>query len=116
MNDERFVYLIDKAYSLLALVIKFGIPAWAAVRIAEALAGKTTLASVAIDIFKAEPSLAGYLIAFVVAILWALVERRLRRRKTKYLHRRIKRLEERLDADRSSSMLTESGDTNPRDK
>jgi hypothetical protein len=48
--------------------------------------------------------------------IWALVERRLRHRKTEALQNRIIDLEKRIDPRRSSSGLTPIGKTNPRDK
>ena len=121
MKDEFdriwLVHVIDKVYSLIALAIRFGFPSWAAVKIAEALAGKTTLANVGIEVFRGYNFL-GWLAALIiaVAITWALLERGLRKRKTVYFQRRIKRLEKQIDPNRSSSMLTEAGDTNPKDK
>jgi len=50
------------------------------------------------------------------AAVWAIVERSLRRRKTEALQGRIIELEQGLDPRRSSSGLTPTGKTNPRDK
>jgi hypothetical protein len=47
----------------------------------------------------------------VVAILYGLVERELRRRKTAYLQGRIAKLESKIDPDRSSSGLNKRGET-----
>ena len=116
-EDRRFllVHAVDKIYSLLALVVKFGFPSWVIVSVAKELAGKTTLANVAISVFKGYTALVWLLIP-AAAVVWALVERDLRKRKTAYLYRRIKHLEQKLDPNRSSSALMEAGDTNPTDK
>lgn len=50
----------------------------------------------------------------IVAILYGLVERELRRRKTAYLHGRITMLEKTIDPSRSSSGLNTRGET-PKD-
>jgi hypothetical protein len=50
------------------------------------------------------------------AAAWALIERTLRRRKTETLQNRIISLEKELDPRRSSSSLTSTGKTNPRDR
>jgi hypothetical protein len=50
------------------------------------------------------------------AAVWALVERTLRHRKTEALQTRIIELEKGIDPRRSSSGLTPTGKTNPRDK
>jgi len=50
-----------------------------------------------------------------LAIVWAMKERALRRRKTEYFQSRIRSLEQRLDPERTSSKLTPGGDTNPED-
>ena len=107
--------MVDKIYSLLALALKLGFPSWVIVRVTEELAGKTTLANVAINIFRGyNPRV--WLLILMVVITWALVERWLRKRKTVYFQQRIKQLEKHLDPNRSSSMLTEAGDTNPKDR
>ena len=49
-------------------------------------------------------------------VLWALWERSLRRRKTQTLTTRIQELETRLDPNRTSSGLLDTGDTHPDDK
>lgn len=51
-----------------------------------------------------------------VATVWALIERRLRQRKTDNLQGRIRDLETKLDIKRTTSGLTTKGQTNPRDK
>ena len=109
-------FMADRIYSLLALLIRVGIPAWMVVRVFEEIAGKATLASVAIGFFQGDNAARWYLLVLVLVVIWALLERRLRKRKTRSFHRRIKSLEKLRDSNRTSSMLTEAGDTNPMDK
>lgn len=49
-------------------------------------------------------------------VLWAAIERVLRKRKTKQLTERIRYLESQLDSQRTSSGLLPTGDTNPSDE
>lgn len=78
-------------------------------------AGETTVVSVALNVladvkFALTLSLAGG------AAIWASFERLAKQRKTKYLQDRIIELETIIDPNRSSSGLTRSGGTNPRDR
>jgi len=109
------LFLFDKCYSLASIALRYGIPAWAAVEIAEILAGKTTLANIALSFAQSNSDQLQYLV-WGILILWALAERWLRKQKTRYLHRRVLDCEKRLDPNRSSSHLTEAGDTNPEDR
>lgn len=52
----------------------------------------------------------------LVFVLWAAIERALRKRKTKQLTKRIRYLESQLDSQRTSSGLLPTGDTNPSDE
>jgi membrane protein implicated in regulation of membrane protease activity len=79
------------------------------------LAGQNTAVSLGLNL------LADFKMTIAIALTgsaaaWAMIERVLRQRKTKYLQDRIKQLEERLDPDRSSSELTRTGKTNPKDR
>jgi hypothetical protein len=47
---------------------------------------------------------------------WAVAERKIRQRRVRELHVRIKELETAIDPNRSSSKLTLEGKTNPRDR
>lgn len=49
------------------------------------------------------------------AFLWAILERKTRQRKMKRMEAKIRELESRLDANRSSSNLTVESKTNPED-
>ncbi|MFF0919072.1 hypothetical protein ACFYE8_05145 [Rhizobium leguminosarum] len=78
-------------------------------------AGENTAVTVALNIladvkFALTITLAG------AASTWAVFERIAKQRKTKYLQDRIIELETTIDPNRSSSGLTRSGKTNPRDR
>lgn len=49
-------------------------------------------------------------------VTWAVAERKIRQRRVRELHVRIKELETAIDPNRSSSKLTLEGKTNPRDR
>jgi Flp pilus assembly protein protease CpaA len=84
----------------------------------ETLGGQDTKLSIAFSlVFSAFAEL-----KFALAIagvsgttIWAVAERKLRHRKVDYLQKRIKRLETAIDASRSSSGLTTTGQTHPGD-
>lgn len=80
-----------------------------------ALAGEATLVDVSLLYTKKASSLwwAGLAGA---AVMWALVERKLRRRKSRSMGDHIKQLENMIDSRRSSSGLRPDGTTNPEDK
>ncbi len=87
---------------------------WLAIK---ALAGQQTSVSVSAALsVLADARIALFASLTGVSALWAVVERRLRLRKTEYLQNRIIALEKQLDARRTSSGLTSQGKTNPRDK
>jgi len=52
----------------------------------------------------------------LLGIFYGLLHSRLRKRAIKYLHKRIKKLETTIDEERSSSGLTEKGETPREDK
>lgn len=128
-HDFR-MFLVDRVTTVLMLAVKAVIAlglTYCLVLIVEALAGKETTATVAIGVeantnifieFLAKFAL-GYKWAWVmavVAVIYGLAERELRRRKTAYLQNRIIELEQQLDPNRESSTLTVRGETNPKDK
>ena len=101
---------------------KYGMFAWLGhyvVEIAEALAGRVTIADISVGLSllaKEHTSQVGLAISTIVSTTWAILERRLRRRSIKRLGRKAANAEIQEDPDRSTSSLTESGDTNPRDR
>lgn len=81
------------------------------------LAGKDTYADIFVGIF-ANAEISVYL-SYAVggsATIWALMERKLRGDKTREMASRIQELEQKIDPGRSSSHLTERGQTRPEDK
>jgi hypothetical protein len=108
---------IDGIADILALLIKSAMwvaLAYFALLAIRALAGRTTSATFALAVHwlsserKAEVS--AWIVAFV-AIIYGMFERSLRKRKTSYMQERIRSLESKMDPDRTSTGLTESGDT-----
>ncbi|QOJ19983.1 MAG: hypothetical protein HRU77_04295 [Gammaproteobacteria bacterium] len=83
----------------------------------DALAGKTTITNVVLSYLKAKESDFGmpWILAFIF-FLWAIFERKERRRKTEQLHKHNRKLEMIINPDRSSSGLLPTGETNPKDE
>src|SRR5438046_227608 len=74
-------------------------------------------ANIAVHLFSVLESRAKWAWGIAVfAILYGIAERQLRRRKTAYLQGRIVKLEEMIDQHRSSSGLSERGETRTEDK
>ncbi|MCL2715640.1 MAG: hypothetical protein FWD68_13900 [Alphaproteobacteria bacterium] len=85
----------------------------------EVLAGQATDVSIALSLALNALVTLKFAVALGVTMAaagWAVVERYLRLRKVDYLQGRIRELERRTDPDRSTSGLTTSGRTNPKDK
>jgi hypothetical protein len=81
------------------------------------LAGKVTDANIVMTLLSKTQF--NFVVTFGVSgfgIAYGLLQRRLKEDTVKRLHARIAQLEERLDAKRSSSQLTKSGRTNPKDR
>jgi len=81
------------------------------------LAGKTTIANVVVN-FLGNLKLSET-VAWIFGIggtIYGYAERRQRQKTIQRQHGRVKTLEQQIDPKRSSSHLTETGDTNPRDE
>ena len=81
------------------------------------LSGKITVANFVINVLgnitvQKEVVFTGW----GLTAIWAMLERVLRTKKVPWLSRRVKELEHRLDPNRTSSGLTETGQTNKEDK
>ena len=110
----------DGVYSVLRDLIR-----WAAVvfivywigRTIGTLAGKVTMADIGIR-FLAEVRLSEAVAGIfgVTGLGYGLTQRRLRRNTIERLQGRIQELERRLDPNRTSSQLTERGETRPEDQ
>lgn len=87
------------------------------VQVVRAVAGKETTANILVKILANVTITQGVLttVAAGSTVLY-LKERSARRKAVQRLHPRIKELEEQIDPKRSSSTLTEMGDTNPSDE
>lgn len=112
------IYRIDQQYRTIRTLFKtIGVVAGLyclALAIAP-FAGRETAVSLAMN-FLADVKFALTVTLAGAATAWAVVERKLRERKTQYLQDRIKQLETNIDNNRSSSGLTRTGKTNPRDR
>lgn len=83
----------------------------------DSLAGKTTATDIALKAITDLKLDRGVLYVLTGGTaLWAIRERKLRKKKTKDLGAYVKELEKHIDPNRTSSNLTETGDTHPEDK
>lgn len=130
--DQRlhlYLYVVDRVTSIVMLIVKsvmWVLIALSMVLVAEALAGKNTSATlnltldtdanVYIELLSRINSAKYAWLLAIVGILYGLIERELRRRKTAYLQGRITKLEKILNPQRESSGLTPRGETNEEDK
>lgn len=120
-HDETLKFLIwsrgfdlaGKAFSTI-LYLGIGYYIW---QIFKELAGKTTITDIVLKYIISEDGYNGVPWLLVVIFgLWAGLERSLRKRKTKYFQGRVTELEKRLDPNRTTSGLLETGDTHPKDR
>ncbi len=83
----------------------------------DALAGKTTMLN-AVFKYATGNKLAAILpwLAAIFLLLWALLERALRRRKTAAMQEHIRRLETLFDPARTGASLLPDGRTNPKER
>lgn len=85
--------------------------------IVESLAGKTTVADIALKTITDLELDRGVLYLLTGGTtFWAIRERKLRKKKTKDIEAHVKELEKHIDPNRTSSNLTETGDTLPEDE
>jgi hypothetical protein len=81
------------------------------------LAGKSTIADIGVKFLGNVDVGRGVAVLFGAGgTLYGLAERRQRQKIIKRLHGRTKEVEKKIDPQRSSSGLTETGDTNPNDE
>lgn len=120
LNLPVRVRIIDKAFDLAKHLITCSaivLVIYLIGRTISDLAGKTTLADIVIQILMSGNARewASYAVTGG-AILWGARERRLRKSTINHLSRRLIKTEEQLDPNRTSSHLTETGDTRPEDQ
>jgi len=109
---------IERRYGLGRLAIKGGSwvgGVWIASEALGNFAGKDTSIKGVLSLF-AELNVAIGIVLTGGAVVWAVLERWLRQRKVEQLQARIRELETDLDPRRSSSKLTQRGQTNPTDR
>ncbi len=119
-SSEGFRFLlVIKIFDFLFKILKI-IGLWILCRYTyfsvKELAGKTTIADFLFQYFTRE-SRYHWLPWVLVALffVWAILERSLRLKKVASMQKHILELEKRLDPNRTSSMLTHKGETNPED-
>ena len=118
-DGERFLIIsksFDVVRDLIRALLYVAIAYWI-FRAVETLAGKNTDASFLVGYFTSQEN--DYGLPWVVAIIamfYGFIERRLRLRKTEYLHKRVLELEKRIDPKREGSNLLSTGETNPKDE
>lgn len=115
----RFVWL-DKGFDFATHLVKWAgiiFVVYFAKEMVSDLAGKTTLTDIAVKILMAGN--ARELVSYGIAggaIGWGWSERRLRKSKIRHLGKRLVATETSLDPNRSSSQLTDTGETRPEDQ
>jgi hypothetical protein len=116
----RRINLQQGTSSVIRAVVKWGAIAFIALQARfglEALAGQQTIADMSFK-FLAEAGVSDVLAWLLAAlgVLYGLAQRRMRRNLLERHGHRIPELERRLDAGRTSSELTERGETNQADR
>jgi len=118
-ETERF-FVLSKTFDLIKDIVRgatYVALAYWAFRAIDVLSGKQTDASFLVGYFTSQENDFGlpWLIA-AIGVAYGFFERRLRLRKTEYLHNHVLELEKRIDVKRQSSNLLPTGETNPRDE
>ncbi len=118
-ETERFL-IISKTFDVIKDIVRavtYVAVAYWIFRAVEVLSGKHTDASLLVGYFTSQEN--DYGLPWAVAgagILYGLIERQLRLRKTEYFHKHILELEKRIDPKREGSNLLPTGETNPKDE
>jgi hypothetical protein len=115
LKFELFYRLIDLVRHAIEWGGYLGLAYFATQAVAD-LSGKETFASFFLQVLGKE-SASDSLVLLLAIVFggWALLERRLRRRKTAELSQRIQHLETLIDPNRTGSRLTPTGETHPGD-
>lgn len=125
-TSERTIVLlrlIDKCAVVLTTAMKWGAYSYIAYVASQALgqlAGEKTEATVSLTLQFLTKTGPGAVVivslgAGLLGVAYGLLERRLRYQKVEHLQGRVRELELEFDPNRSSSLLTVQGRTNPRD-
>jgi hypothetical protein len=110
--SEGFVHVFNNMirWGAIVLIVRYGYLSL------EALAGKSTLADVAINFLtNVNVSVTLAWTAGVFGVLYGVKQRKLRKDTIQRLQSRIQALESQLDPKRTTSNLTSRGDTRPED-
>lgn len=125
MSPELHVrmHIWERVFELLRNIVRHAtvvMVAWIVYLALKELAGQTTVASFLFSYFnpsnREAASVSPPWILTLLVLVWALIERRFRYRKTEQLTLRIQELEKLIDPNRKGSNLTASGQTNPEDR
>lgn len=110
----------DFAYKVASLLVKAALLGWLILQgryAIEALAGEDTSVDVLVNWLSGDGTTITVSLSLgAICVVYGLRERHEKRRKTEKLAERIRQLETRLDAGRSSSGLAPDGRTNPVDR
>lgn len=113
------VYLIDKIISLVARLAKYAaicVMGYFTTEVVSELAGRSTVTEISIEFLKRPPSVVvSYILSGGFLVLY-LIQRRLRKTAILHFGKVRSKLEAKLDPDRTSSNLTEAGETSPEDE
>ena len=116
---EQVFHRVDQRYRTIRAFGKYGVVAFSIwnFRVAiEALAGQETGIYIQAGLSLLADIRFSALITLSCGLgLWGAIERRLRQKTILRLHDRVKKLEVNVDPSRSSSNLTQTGKTNPKD-
>lgn len=114
LNLHRTLDFVERLAKLVLLVVAILIlNSWI-----DKLSGGTTLEEIggALKTIMGPPREWIRYAGWIILLIWGWKERKSRLKKLKHLGPRVKRLEQLMDPDRSSSNLTKTGDTNPEDE
>lgn len=120
LKELKRTKLSSSVTVIILAIIKFGTLAFCVYSLSTSiasLAGQTTIADIVVNFLGNVNIGEGVALLFGAGgTAYGLAERYQRQRMIKRLHGRTKELELKIDPKRSSSSLTETGDTNPKDE
>ena len=113
------VYLIDKIISLVAKLAKYTaicVMGYFTTEVVSELAGRSTITEISVEFLKRPPNLVVSYVLSAGFLALLLVQRRLRKDAILHFGKVRSKLEAKLDPDRTSSNLTETGEASPEDE